>query len=236
MSHYKIILDEPELDRFTEILPELESTEVYYLCLFGRHKYDPTFPNTRDSGQLERRVCRSKADLKDKIRRMECPVGSFSRDGAIATQGCLALYIAINPRSLVKANQALLVELAKRFALGQTDFNPVALANTEIHRAVGKKRFVDFDYDGVGITDLIANVGRILQSPDRYHLLQTRGGFHLLVDLSKAKDLGPRWYQDLAALPGCDVKGSDCLTPVPGCTQGGFCPRIWRNYEKQETN
>jgi hypothetical protein len=55
-------------------------------------------------------------------------------------------------------------------------------------------------------------------------VLKTRGGFHLIVDLEKIKGVKTNWHKELSALPGCDVKGADNLTPVSGCTQGGFVP------------
>ena len=114
MTHYKIITDEAELDRFISFLPELTDTEVYYLCLFGRHKYCEEFPNTKDNGQLVR-VATRKEDIKEKIRKMEVPVGAYSyKNGVIAPQESLAVYIGLNPRSLVKANKKLLIELATR--------------------------------------------------------------------------------------------------------------------------
>lgn len=226
MTHYQIITDEPKLDQFINFLPELNKQEAYYLCLFGRHKYCPTFPNTRDSGQLARIIARNKQELKEKIRRLETPLGSYSRDGIIAPQESLAAYIALNPRSLIKANKALLMELAKRFADNQTDFNPITLATTEIHRAVDRKFFVDFDFDDANPNEYLPQIKEALPEPSMYKVLYTRGGFHLLVVLSEIKKLKNNWHQKISQLPKCDVKGSNTLTPIPGCTQGGFTPHF----------
>lgn len=220
MKNYRIITDETKLDEFISFLPDIKDTEVYYLCLFGRHKYALEFPNTRDSGQLARVVAK-KEDLKEKIRRLETPEGSYSRDGTTAPQNALAVYIGLNPRSLPKANRNLLVELATRIASGETEFNPVSAATTEIHRATDRKFFVDFDYDDAEPDDYRAEIEKALP-PEAYRVLKTRGGFHLIVDL-RTKPQG-NWYQKLASLPKCDVRGAKNLTPVPGCTQGGFTP------------
>jgi hypothetical protein len=222
-QNYQIIIDESKLDEFISFLPDIEDTEVYYLCLFGRHKYAAEFPNTKDSGQLAR-IASRKSDLKEKIRRLECPLGSFSRDGAVAPQEALAVYIGLNPRSLIQANKKLLVELATRIAEGDLSFNPISAATTEIHRAVSRKFFVDFDYDHVEPVDYLPKIKEIL--PDgAYKILKTRGGFHLVVELAKMKNPPKKdWHKLLASLPNCDVRGSKNLTPVPGCTQGGFTP------------
>ncbi len=223
MNH-KIIADEAKLDEFISFLPDNTDGEVFYLCLFCRHKYAPAFPNTRDSGQLAR-LTAHKRDIKEKIRRMECPVGSYSRDGVVAPQEGLALYISLNPRSLLKANRELLKELAERFADGNTSFNPITLATTAVHRAVERKVFVDFDFDNVDPADYRKQIAHALPDPAAYKVLKTRGGFHLLVLLEKTGG-NKKWHPELTALPNCDVRGSNTLTPVAGCVQGGFVPNF----------
>jgi hypothetical protein len=224
MEHYRVILDKRVFDDFLASLPPLEPTEVWYACLFGRHKYDNTFPGTKDSNQLARFIAKNANELLEKVTRLECPIGGFSRDGIIATQDCLALYLAMNPRSLVRANRNMLVELAKRIAEGQLNFSPITVATTEIHRAVGRKFYVDFDFDEVDLADYLPRIQEILPEPGMYRILRTRGGFHLLVELAKIRGLRVQWHPQLAQLRGCDIKGSHALTPVPGCTQGGFMP------------
>lgn len=221
---YNIILDEAKLDEFINFLPDIADTEVYYVCLFGRHKYAASFPNTKDSGQLSRFASR-KADLKEKIRRLEAPVGSYSRDGVVAPQEALSVYIGLNPRSLPKANRKLLVELATRIAEGDLNFNPISMATTEIHRATNRKFFVDFDYDNVDPAEYLPKIRDILPA-DAFRVLKTRGGFHLLVLLEKVKGIKANWHSALTSLPNCDVRGTNTLTPVPGCTQGGFMPHF----------
>lgn len=223
--NYQIIADEAKLDDFLACLPDTTDDEVYYLCLFCRHKYAASFPNTRDSGQLSRVAARNKQEIKEKLRRMECPVGSYSRDGVVAPQEGLAVYISLNPRSLIKANKFLLVELAKRAADGQLDFNPMSLATTAIHNAAGRKFFVDFDFDNVDPRDYRKQIAFALPDPVSYKVLRTRGGFHLLVLLEHVKG-NKKWYPAIAGLPHCDVRGADTLTPVAGCVQGGFVPHF----------
>jgi hypothetical protein len=223
--NYKIIEDEAKLDEFLALLPDTDDNEVYYLCLFCRHKYAPSFPNTRDSGQLARITARNKVEIKEKIRRMEVPLGSYSRDGVVAPQEGIALYISLNPRSLIKANKWLLVEMAKRAADGNMDFNPMTLATTAVHNAGDRKFFVDFDFDNVDPADHRILIEQALPDQDSYKILKTRGGFHLLVMLDRVKG-NKKWYPNVTKLPNCDVRGSDTLTPVAGCVQGGFVPHF----------
>lgn len=220
---YNIILDNMEFKSFVDGLPDLLPHEVWYICLFGRHKYDPAFPNTKDSGQLARVVARNKDEFEEKVGRFEVPIGAYSRDGVMATQECLAVYVTVNPCSLIKANKALLVELAERFAKGNIDFNPISVSTTCIHRSIDRKIYLDFDFDGVEPEAYLQRISEILPSRDMFRVLHTRGGFHLQVKLEKIRGL-KNWYQELSGLPGCDVRGSNVLMPVPGCTQGGFTP------------
>lgn len=222
MTPYKVLLDEEKLDAFIDFLPALEANEVYYLSLFGRHKYAHSMPNLRDN-QLAR-FTSSKEALKEKILRLECTFGGYKRDGIDVPQEALALYIAANPRNMIKANKELLVELAKRFANGEPAFNPLSLARTAIHHATSRKVFVDFDYDNIDPQTHLPAIKELLPN-DAYRILKTRGGFHLLVLLANAPK--SNWFKPLAALDGCDVKGSGTMIPVPGCCQGDFCPYLW---------
>jgi hypothetical protein len=219
--HYKILIDEQKFDEFFNFLPELQKDEVYYLSLFGRHKYAQSMPNLRDN-QLVRFIS-SKENMREKILRLQCSIGGYRRDGVDVPQEALALYIAANPRNKIKANKELLVELAKCFADGKSDFNPLSLANTAIHQATNRKVFVDFDYDNIEPHTHLNKINEVLPK-DAYRILKTRGGFHLLVLIDKAPK--SQWFKALAALEGCDVKGSNTMIPVAGCTQGGFCPYI----------
>jgi len=197
------------------------------VTIFGN--YSESFPNTRDSGQLAR-VASRKNDIKEKLRRWESTVGSYSRDGNVVPQDALAVYIGLNPRSLNKANRNLLVELATRIANGDLDFNPVSVALTEVHRATDRKFFVDFDFDDAEPDNY--DFEEVLPT-ECWKILKTRGGFHLIIELAKIKEMGIKsnWYKAFADMPKVDVKGTNNLTPVPGCTQGGFVPRFWEAEE-----
>lgn len=219
MQPYKVLLDEQKFDEFVNFLPDLEENEVYYLSLFGRHKYCTSLPK---DNQLAR-FTSSKENLKEKILRLECTWGGYKRDGIDVPQEAIALYIALNPRNIVKANKNLLVELAKCFTDGKADFNPLSLARTAVHNATNRKVFVDFDYDFINPQKHLPEIKKIL--PDNtYKILKTRGGFHLLVSLVNVPKTN--WFKTLTALDGCDVKGSNTMIPVPGCTQGNFCPYL----------
>lgn len=182
----------------------------------------------RDDSQLSRFVA-TKQTLKEKILRLHSPIGSYQRNGVNVPEQALALYIGLNPKSLPRANKNLLVEMARRCANGDMDFNPISLATSEIHTATTRKFFVDFDFDDVPPHDIDGGYGYLsifqdILPKDSYKILISRGGFHLIVVLEKVKQLKTNWYVAISSLPRCDVRGSSTLTPVPGCAQGGFSP------------
>ncbi len=219
--NYKILQDEQKFDEFFTFLPDLEENEVYYMALFGRHKYCTTLPSMRDNQLV--RFTSSKEDLKEKIIRLECPVGGYKRDGVDVPQEALALYISLNPRNLVKANKALMIELTKCIVDGKLKMNPLSLARTAVHNATDRKNFVDFDYDFIEPGQHLPAIKGILPE-NAYRILKTRGGFHLLVSLAHAPK--GEWFKKLAALEGCDVKGGNTVIPVAGCAQGDFVPYL----------
>ena len=223
--HYQIIKDEKAFDDFLNFLPAIFDTEVYYLSLFGRHKYCHDFPNVRDDAQLAR-FTSSREHIKEKVLRLHSPIGSYKRDGLPVPEEAMALYIGLNPKSLVKANSNMLIELATRIVDGRLSFNPISLASSEIHTATGRKLFVDFDFDDADPQYYTENIQRTLPEGS-YRIIKTRGGFHLIVILDKVRNVKD-WYNIIKDFPGCDVKGSNVLTPVPGCVQGGFVPFFWR--------
>jgi hypothetical protein len=54
--------------------------------------------------------------------------------------------------------------------------------------------------------------------------METRGGFHIFVPTEKTNLItNKQWYKYVAEF--CDVTG-DNMSPIPGCVQGGFCPKM----------
>lgn len=84
---------------------------------------------------------------------------------------------------------------------------------------------MDFDFDNVSIDDIYPLLNGKINN-DCLNFLETRGGFHLLIELAKIDPIYTKnWYNTITSLRGVDVRG-DNLIPVPFCTQGGFCPKF----------
>lgn len=221
--NYKIIEDEAKLRHFIDWLPELQDNETYYVSLFARNKYAPELKG--DKAQLKR-FTSSKEYLFDKIKQLECELGAYKIKGVAIPQNALALYITPNPRDLEKASKNALIRFAELITKPYNGYNPHQEVMTEIQKAHSRKIFFDLDFDNVDLDQTLEKIKDFINM-DCVHIVKTRGGFHLLVELAKMdKAFEKNWYKNLTSLEGCDVRG-DNLLPVVGCAQGGFVPYLY---------
>lgn len=220
--NYELIVNPIELKAFIDWLPELKPTERYYISLFARRKYDKSGTIKSDKAQLKR-VLATKDRIIEKIRQMEISVGEYTVDGVSVPQEALAIYITPNPRCLKKASKTLAKRLVEVIC-ENVDINPVSEALTAVHQSLGSNYFKDFDYDGVDLEATLVEAYKIVNQ-SAVHVILTRGGFHLLVEMAKIEDAYKKtWYQGLTNIAGCDVRG-DNLLPIVGCFQGGYKPK-----------
>jgi hypothetical protein len=220
--NYQLIIDRPAFEDFIHWLPELQANETYYICLFARSKYSSGV--TGDKQQLKR-FTTDKKRLLEKVEQLECPLGTYRIKNQPIPQEALALYINPNPRNLELATKNALIRFAELITKPYNGYNPHQEVLSEIQKTAGKKTYLDFDFDGVDYAQVMAQVATAINL-DAVRTLQTRGGFHLLVELSKIqKQYEKSWYNQISAINGCDVRG-DNLIPVVGCTQGGFVPHF----------
>lgn len=225
-QNYKIILDEAKLKSFIDWLPELNKNETYYVCLFARAKYAEGLILSSGQTQLKR-FTSNKEHLLSKIKQLECPIGSYTYKGQPIPQDSLALYINPNPRDLEKATKNALIKFAHLVTKPYTGYNPHTEVLSEIQTSHSRKPFMDFDFDGVGPLAVlqVLHVNKVINL-DALHIVQTKGGFHLLVELQKIESQYQKnWYQSISKMEGVDKSG-DGLLPCVGCTQGGFVPSL----------
>lgn len=222
--NYKIINDEGLLLRFIEWLPELEPHETYVINLFARNKYSKEIVHINSDKAQMKRFATNKEWMFRKIRQLETEVGTYWQQSIPIPQDALALYITVNPRSQVKAAKNLLVKLADLITKPYNSYNVSAEAMSELQKATSRKIYFDIDIDDEQVLDIKEEIkGKI--NEEAVTFLITKNGLHVLVELDKiAEEYRKTWWNDLNKLPGADVKGSDGMIPVPGCTQGNFTP------------
>lgn len=226
--NYKIIQDEEALRAFVNWLPDLQESEIYYLCLFARSKYCKEIVHIKSDKAQLKRFTSKKEDIIRKIRQLECPIGSYMQRDVVIPQEALALYITVNPRNLWKATTNSLVHLAKCIQTQARTVNPHQEVMSEIQRTKSRTCYVDFDIDSVAYSpeDIKGYYLDGIINKDATTLIQTRGGHHLLVAPDKvAEKYRKSWYNSIKMIPYVDQTG-DCMIPVVGCSQGGFIPKF----------
>lgn len=233
--NYTVITDEKLLKDFIQWLPELKDNECYYLCLFARSKYDKNedgtnkFPHIKtDKAQLKRFVATRKEYIIDKIRQLEVKLGAYkTKDGDDIPQEALALYINVSPRNQYNAMFTLMKKLIDIQESQGVNFNIHSEALSAIQKSGKNKKYFDFDLDGENMEEKISKALDYTKiNKDCLNFLKTRGGMHILVELSK---IDPKfkntWYNYMTSNFEVDIKG-DNMIPVPGTYQGGFTPHF----------
>lgn len=226
-THYQIIKDLDEVNNFVHWLPELVDNECYYIELFSRKKYDRSIPNSKTCN-LVRHIATSKDGIIRALRRMEVPVGTFHIRETVCTQQSLAAYISTSPRCRKKATYSLMKTLLDKITKDE-EIYPHSAALTAIHRCRSRACFVTFDIDPEEVNekewmDIFVDI-RELVGEEAFSAIRTRGGYHMLIEPTKVVTALKDWHRVITTMLQCDQTG-DILSPIPGCVQGGFVPKL----------
>lgn len=244
--NYEIVKDETALKEFISWLPELKDDEIFYVCLFARKKYSPELKQSAKTDKSQLKRFTSKKDhLFNKLKQLECPLGSYTFKDTIAPQESLAVYISVNPRNMRTATKNSLIKLADLVTRNYNGWNVHQEVISEIQKAKSETRFVDFDFDvpetsntefcGVNVNKKTVHDVLLLTLPqfvnwNAVNIIETRGGFHVLVQPDKVEDKYRKtWYLNIKgiAVGDCVVdQAGDIMLPVVGCTQGNFIPKF----------
>ena len=83
---------------------------------------------------------------------------------------------------------------------------------------------MDFDFDKVELDAVYPTLLEYVNK-DAISIIKTRGGFHVLITMNKIEPKYKKtWYNNISKIPGCDIRDTDGLIPIPGTFQGGFVP------------
>lgn len=220
--NYNIISDKDELLRFIEWLPETSERHKFYVSLLARKKYNSSC--TIDKALLSRKTCHKK-DLFNKIWQMEVPFGAYTqKNGEPVPQDALVCYMTINPRDLWKAAIASTKSLVDIVGNGENIFNqnPHQVVMSNIHKSSSNRKYTIFDVDSKD-DHILDNIFSIV---GRHSFIETRGGYHVLVEHDKVKSANKNWYQDISEFVEVDVVGDE-MSPIPGTLQGGFSVKFY---------
>lgn len=236
--NYQIITDEDSLRNFIDWLPDLEPHETFYLCLFARSKYvrdlpiELQLPHIKSDKAQLKRFTSNKERLFDKIRQLECPLGSYKQKDLVVPQEALALYITINPRSFIKANTASVRKLLDLALQPYNGFHPYQEVMSEIQKAKSRSVFVSFDFDVEKSQAplIIADIHTAVNTR-AIDVVETRGGFHVIVNTEYIGIQYQKWWYNrmravLAKYSQDHDNAGDIMLPVVGTYQGGFTPKF----------
>lgn len=226
--NYKIINDEAMFRDFISWLPVLKKDECFYMVLMARKKYCKGLPEgvpgiSRDKAQLRRFTVADISMMYDKVKQLECELGSYVSERIAIPNEALALYITPNPRNLQKAAKESLIRLANLVTEPYNGYNPHQEVMSITQKSCSRKWVVDFDFDDMDFSKEFSDVLVNCVDTSVVSVVKTRGGFHLLVHTDRLEGHSVKnWYKCISGM-GCDVKG-DSLLPVVGCCQGGHTP------------
>lgn len=266
MSFVKFIHDEEELKWFFDnVLPPLKETECYFISLSARNKY--LTEEEREVFALGRTEMFNKTLIRKKewnrfirtIRKFECDErGYTTRNNSPIPSKSMVCYININPSDTLKAIsefQKLLneyqVEIASiAFGDGKKD----NLANrinkidnnlmTCYQKATGIKHWIDFDFDVPKNSKILEFTNSQLEERKIFHYfwIDTKSGYHLLLDKSQIK-FNPHdfcsdidtflWDESLITDDNYEIiYNKNAMIPIPGTLQGDHPVTVLKEFSK----
>jgi hypothetical protein len=238
-THYQILLNETELQKYLDTLPELQDDEVFYLSLLARAKWvkDTDLKIHGSSNKLVRTTC-TKDNIVRRLREMEVPMYTYELKGQPIPQEALGVYISVNPVSKQKAARTLLKRLTEWVVDNPNHpINVLAEAATALQTSQSRKVFLDLDIDAPDEDSLFRAIRHVYDNIalDALTTVRTRGGAHVRVRLDQSLPFfkeNRNWHRTVVQqpdviAPATILAQNDGLIPLPGCTQGGYQPFVW---------
>lgn len=243
-EHYNILIDLDEFNRFVSIiLPDLQNDEQFYCSLLARNKWNKE-SDIGSKVQLKR-FTSGKEFLVQKLTQLETKMDSYQDKNKPVPQENLGVYIMPNPRNLFNAGQDLIGQISKNTKKRVYHMNPQSMALSCIQENCSRNIYYDLDVDLLNLEykhhylDLLSfSLGEIgLVHNKDFFIIETKNGYHFLLNISKVVlKIGNSWFKKIESIIQIINKidedhvniemNADNLLPIPGCTQGGFVPKL----------
>lgn len=246
-----LIIDKEQFDKFISILPDLKNDEVYFISLAARNKYlnesERIYYGLGRTEMFSRSIIRNKDNFEYVLSKLESSLQyKLTKNKCKIPEKTLVVYVNINPSSMIKAYFALMQEMNKElhditFALQnnkQPNYSGIHLLDRKlmncIQRARSRKVYIDIDFD---IKDNFYIVNNLLTELSirqiLYFLIQTKSGYHVLIDLESMKDKKfnlnyevQKCNQMTVLHYGEVIINSNGMVPIPGTLQAGELVKI----------
>lgn len=247
MRYYKVIADVKEIEKMVNLLPELKVQEAFFMSLAIRKKYltdevrKELGPGVKEMfGQTLVRD-RTVKDFVRKLSRLETNANGFTaRNGMAYPQVGMACYLNINASDMLVAANNLQIKLHKytneilKATMNGSNcdsyLKKMSKLDTELmscaQKAKGSSTFIDIDLDIDKVTErgaLTELVNFLKKNNIKYHVIETRSGYHVLL---KRKTIKCNYTLILHSLDKHVAKevvlNENNMIPFPGTYQGNF--------------
>jgi len=247
-EYYDFIYDEQQIKKMFNILKPLEKDEVYFISLSARKKY--LTDEEKENIQLTKMEMFQRKLVKEykfshflkTVKEYEMRIGSVLSKGndTIVPQKCMLIYLTINPCSSSRAlkrfyskSQELLFNSYSDKSLIKNFRRISSMLNTCFQQSMNKSKFIDIDMDiGHNNNFLYRLAKEFDEKKVEYHIIETKGGYHILVE----KDTIKYNYTKIIQSLNIEAKkinekyeviiNENGMIPLPGTLQAGFKVRF----------
>jgi len=206
-------------------LPDEDSKVTHFVSLAARKKYAPTVKVRKGYFRREVISCATPAKYLRTLRLYEVAQGLYVDDvDQPLPPESLSVYTSVNARDFRRSLKTLFDKCADYAFQPTQDFSLVSAAKTAVQKSgCAIKSFVTLDLDVPKEAPAVVAFLAERKIPVAF-TVQTRGGFHLLIDLLVLSGEQKRVvYRDVPktfSRQSVSVD-NDMMCPVPGTMQGG---------------
>jgi len=218
-----------------DYLNNLHKDEYYFMCKYARKKHIDYLP----VGEVMFEKAIMKPGKLFNIL-METDANDYNYKGTSILRANILTYISANPVNVSKLNKKFIHYLID--ADNEEIVKPQVTNYYSMTMKCPKREFIHYDID---TTNKMGIMEFIIQScADFSILIETKNGFHLLLNIKKLKTnynniinaMLEEYVEDVKEIKKLSVKSKEfinSLMPLPGCSQIDFIPKIVYSYENR---